>query len=99
MFNYSYSGQTQDVITKCTEDISLLNAADCLYYRYHEREWIRYIWSIGLLAAGQSSTMTVSATYMHVGNVFRYFYMPWLIVHAVFSVEFQEGRGAISITS
>ncbi|CAI8031435.1 Natural resistance-associated macrophage protein 2 [Geodia barretti] len=43
---------------ECTEQISLLNAADCLYYRFHCQEWVRYIWAIGLLAAGQSSTMT-----------------------------------------
>ena len=42
------------------ESISLLHAVDCLYYRYGKLEWIKYIWAIGLLAAGQSSTMTVS---------------------------------------
>jgi len=41
-------------------NISLLAAEQCLYYRYGKQEWIKYIWAIGLLAAGQSSTMTVS---------------------------------------
>ena len=41
-------------------NISLLNAVDCLFYRYNQQQWIKYIWAIGLLAAGQSSTMTVS---------------------------------------
>jgi natural resistance-associated macrophage protein len=58
VFNYSYSDETQDIRTTCTEHISLLNAADCLYYRYNHREWVPYVWAIGLLAAGQSSTMT-----------------------------------------
>lgn len=57
VYAYSYSDATQQ--KQCTEDISLLNAADCLYYRYNH-EWVKYIWAIGLLAAGQSSTMTVS---------------------------------------
>ena len=60
VFNYSYSSDSTSVQVKCTEDISLLNAADCLYHRYDQKEWVRYIWAIGLLAAGQSSTMTVS---------------------------------------
>lgn len=39
-------------------NISLLYAHECLYYAYGRRPWIKYIWAIGLLAAGQSSTMT-----------------------------------------
>ena len=41
-------------------NISLLYAHECLYYAYGRKPWIKYIWAIGLLAAGQSSTMTVS---------------------------------------
>eukprot|EP00052_Salpingoeca_macrocollata_P024155 m.215120 g.215120 ORF g.215120 m.215120 type:complete len:555 (+) comp22199_c1_seq7:1534-3198(+) len=37
-------------------DIDLLNAGEALYHRYGVA--IKYIWAIGLLAAGQSSTMT-----------------------------------------
>jgi Mn2+/Fe2+ NRAMP family transporter len=69
VFGYNYSSDIHgkcaqhisDLATiqrECTEHISLLNAADCLYYRFHCQEWVRYIWAIGLLAAGQSSTMT-----------------------------------------
>ena len=60
VFGYTYSSAPAHIRTDCTEHISLLNAADCLYYRFQQREWVRYVWAIGLLAAGQSSTMTVS---------------------------------------
>lgn len=60
MFGYSYENAPDSIQQECTQDISLLNAADCLYYRYDKQEWVRYIWAFGLLAAGQSSTMTVS---------------------------------------
>ena len=40
-------------------NISLLNAEQCLFYRYDKLGWVKYIWAMGLLAAGQSSTMTV----------------------------------------
>ena len=59
VFGYSYSDYPANIQRECTQHISLLNAADCLYYRYNRQEWVRYIWAIGLLAAGQSSTMTV----------------------------------------
>ena len=62
MYNYTYpSSVPHDVIMSCSaENISLLNAETCLYYRFDKLEWIKYIWAVGLLAAGQSSTMTVS---------------------------------------
>ena len=61
VYNYNYpSSVPSDVILACSaENISLLNAEQCLYYRYDQLGWIKYIWAIGLLAAGQSSTMTV----------------------------------------
>ena len=61
VYNYTYhSDVPTDVILGCSaENISLLNAEQCLYYRYGQLGWIKYIWAIGLLAAGQSSTMTV----------------------------------------
>ena len=62
MFDYSYGPDVPQAIRLgCnTANISLLNAEQCLYYRYGKLGWIKYIWAIGLLAAGQSSTMTVS---------------------------------------
>ena len=62
LYNYMYPpGTPQDIIDNCTpEGISLLNAEQCLFYRYGEKQWVKYVWAIGLLAAGQSSTMTVS---------------------------------------
>ena len=62
VYGYSYSRDPDHIRHECTTQISLLNAADCLYYRFNRQEWVRYIWAFGLLAAGQSSTMTVSAT-------------------------------------
>ena len=62
VYGYSYSRDPEHIRHECTTEISLLNAADCLYYRFNRQEWVRYIWAVGLLAAGQSSTMTVSAT-------------------------------------
>ena len=61
VYDYSYpSTVPSDVILACSPDnISLLNAEQCLFYRYNQLSWIKYIWAIGLLAAGQSSTMTV----------------------------------------
>ena len=61
VYNYTYpSSVPSDIILACTaENISLLNAEQCLYYRYGQLGWVKYIWAIGLLAAGQSSTMTV----------------------------------------
>lgn len=45
--------------TLCAPDqISLLNAHKCLYYAFGQKQWIIYIWALGLLAGGQSSTMT-----------------------------------------
>ena len=41
-------------------NVGLLSADQCLYWRYGQQQWIRYVWAVGLLAAGQSSTMTVS---------------------------------------
>ena len=66
VYGYSYSRDPEHIRHECTTEISLLNAADCLYYRFNRQEWVRYIWAVGLLAAGQSSTMTVSATTVHV---------------------------------
>ena len=77
VFGFSYSGgdvqrectqhiSYSDIQRECTQHISLLNAADCLYYRYNCKEWVRYIWAIGLLAAGQSSTMTVSVCHHYI---------------------------------
>ena len=62
VFAYTYPPTTPaSVQESCTpEKISLLHAVNCLFYRYDQQEWIKYIWAIGLLAAGQSSTMTVS---------------------------------------
>lgn len=62
VFAYTYPPTTPASVQElCTpERISLLHAVDCLFYRYDQQEWIKYIWAIGLLAAGQSSTMTVS---------------------------------------
>ena len=64
MFNFddSVSGFVpREVRQEChSTNISLLYAHECLYYAYGRRPWIKYIWAIGLLAAGQSSTMTVS---------------------------------------
>ena len=61
VFDYSYGPDVPlEVREGCNADnISLLNAEDCLFYRYDRLGWIKYIWAIGLLAAGQSSTMTV----------------------------------------
>ena len=61
VYDYSYpSTVPSDVILACSPDkISLLKAEQCLFYRYNQLGWIKYIWAIGLLAAGQSSTMTV----------------------------------------
>ena len=61
VFDYSYGSNVPlDVREGCIADnISLLNAERCLFYRYDKLGWIKYIWAIGLLAAGQSSTMTV----------------------------------------
>ena len=77
VFGYSYSSYPAHIQKQCTQDIGLLNAAECLYYRYHRQEWVRYIWAIGLLAAGQSSTMTVSVGHYQVceGN-----YIPVVIL-------------------
>ena len=63
MYNYAYpSSVPANVVMMCNaENISLLNAEKCLYYRYDQLGWIKYIWALGLLAAGQSSTMTVGA--------------------------------------
>ena len=62
VYAYTYPPTTPaSVREECAaETISLLYAVDCLYYRYGKLEWVKYIWAIGLLAAGQSSTMTVS---------------------------------------
>ena len=62
VFDYTYPPTTPaSVQESCAPGkISLLRAVDCLFYRYDKQEWIKYIWAIGLLAAGQSSTMTVS---------------------------------------
>ena len=64
MFNFdgTVSGFVpREVRQECNStDISLLYAHECLYYAYGQMPWIKYIWAIGLLAAGQSSTMTVS---------------------------------------
>ena len=62
VFDYTYPPTTPaSVQESCAPGkISLLRAVDCLFYRYNKQEWIKYIWAIGLLAAGQSSTMTVS---------------------------------------
>lgn len=62
VFNYNYGPDVPlEVRLGCSaENISLLNAEECLFYRYNKLGWIKYIWAIGLLAAGQSSTMTVS---------------------------------------
>ena len=62
VYAYTYPPTTPaSVQESCTPGkISLLHAVDCLFYRYDKQEWIKYIWAIGLLAAGQSSTMTVS---------------------------------------
>lgn len=56
----SFSPDTpSSIVESCApQNISLLNAEQCLYYRYDRQKWIKYIWAIGLLAAGQSSTMT-----------------------------------------
>ena len=63
MYNYTYPSDVPlDVVLGCNaENISLLNAEKCLFYRYDQLGWIKYIWAVGLLAAGQSSTMTVGA--------------------------------------
>ena len=57
----SFSPDTpSSIVESCApQNISLLNAEQCLFYRYDRQKWIKYIWAIGLLAAGQSSTMTV----------------------------------------
>ena len=62
VYAYTYPPTTPiNVREECAPDkISLLYAVDCLFYRYDKQQWIKYIWAIGLLAAGQSSTMTVS---------------------------------------
>ena len=53
-------GTPIDVQWACSPaNISLLRAVDCLYYSNGMQDWIRYVWAVGLLAAGQSSTMTV----------------------------------------
>ena len=61
VFSYTYpSNVPSEVRLSCNADnISLLNAETCLFYRYDRLEWIKYVWALGLLAAGQSSTMTV----------------------------------------
>ena len=61
VFSYTYPSYVpSEVRLSCNSDnISLLNAETCLFYRYGKLEWIKYIWALGLLAAGQSSTMTV----------------------------------------
>ncbi|XP_064387792.1 natural resistance-associated macrophage protein 2-like [Halichondria panicea] len=52
-------GTPIDVQWACSPaNISLLRAVDCLYYSNGMQDWIRYVWAVGLLAAGQSSTMT-----------------------------------------
>lgn len=60
VFNYNYGPDVPlEVRLGCSaENISLLSAEKCLFYRYNKLGWIKYIWAIGLLAAGQSSTMT-----------------------------------------
>ncbi len=66
VFNYEYPIDTPIHIQEsCAADsISLLSAVDCLYYRYGQRQWVKYVWALGLLAAGQSSTMTVSIIFL-----------------------------------
>jgi natural resistance-associated macrophage protein len=39
-------------------NLGLLTADKCLYEAFGQQVWIKYIWAIGLLASGQSSTMT-----------------------------------------
>ena len=67
VFDHSYGSDVPVGVREgCTaHNISLLNAEECLFYRYNRLEWIKYIWAIGLLAAGQSSTMTV-CVHVHV---------------------------------
>ena len=62
VYDYSYGSDVPlNIRLGCTAgNISLLNAEQCLFYRYNQLGWIKYIWAVGLLAAGQSSTMTVS---------------------------------------
>ena len=59
---FGYKDYPPNLQKECTEGISLLTAAECLYYRFNSQEWVKYIWAVGLLAAGQSSTMTVSGS-------------------------------------
>ena len=62
VFNYEYGPEVPAAVREgcAAGQISLLNAEKCLFYRYNQLGWIKYVWAIGLLAAGQSSTMTVS---------------------------------------
>ena len=59
---YAYQGSYPiEVRDECQPStISLLHAHECLFYAFGMKQWIKYIWAVGLLAAGQSSTMTVS---------------------------------------
>lgn len=61
MYSTNLASYPVELQTLCAPDqISLLNAHQCLYYAFGQKQWIIYIWALGLLAGGQSSTMTVS---------------------------------------
>ena len=62
VFNFDYGPDVPEAVREgcAASEISLLNAEKCLFYRYNQLGWIKYVWALGLLAAGQSSTMTVS---------------------------------------
>lgn len=64
VYGYEYPPEVPlQVRESCTQsNISLLHAEECLFYAYGQQEWIKYIWALGLLAAGQTSTMTVSVS-------------------------------------
>ena len=61
VYNYTFPREVPgEVLDNCMpETISLLSAESCLFYRYGQKQWVKYVWALGLLAAGQSSTMTV----------------------------------------
>ncbi|XP_019849504.1 PREDICTED: metal transporter nramp1 homolog isoform X1 [Amphimedon queenslandica] len=56
VFSYDFPSELKDSCS--SSGISLLTAEECLYNSFGQKEWIKYIWAIGLLASGQSSTMT-----------------------------------------
>ena len=92
VYAYTYPPTTPiNVREECAPDkISLLYAVDCLFYRYDKQQWIKYIWAIGLLAAGQSSTMTVSCGVYDVITVrFECVYLFFFRVHTLGSLSWR----------